>query len=375
MASNLMLFLCGDIMTGRGIDQILPHPCDHRLHEPYMKSAAGYVELAEKASGAWPRPVSFDYVWGDALDELAMAAPDLRIANLETAVTCSRLWWRDKMIHYRMSPENAPCLAAAGIDACTLANNHVLDWGHAGMGETLKTLREMGIQFAGAGCDLTEAQAPAVLPVAGKGRVLLYAFGSGTSGIPADWAATEENAGVHLLPDLSAGTVHHIGKLVNAVKQEGDVAVASIHWGGNWGYAIPPAHRNFAHALIDNADIDLVHGHSSHHVIGIEVHRGKLILYGCGDFLTDYEGISGHEVFRGDLGLMYFPRLMMPGGQLAGMRMVPTRVQRFRIARAAAAEAAWLEKLLNREGAPLGTGVQRMADHSLELHWRQEPVK
>jgi len=47
--------------------------------------------------------------------------------------------------------------------------------------------------------------------------------------------------------------------------------------------------------------VDIVHGHSSHHVKGIEVHRGKLILYGCGDFIDDYEGIKGYEAFRDDL--------------------------------------------------------------------------
>lgn len=366
---TITLFLCGDVMTGRGIDQILPHPCDPLLHEPYVKTATAYVELAEEANGAIPRPASFDYVWGDALAELAREKPDLRIVNLETAVTRSDAWWRDKEIHYRMSPENAPCLPAAGIDACALANNHVLDWGYPGLLETVETLRRLGIRSAGAGREAAEAEAPAVLEAPGRGRVLLFAFGSGTSGIPPEWEAGEGRPGVNRLADLSAATVRRIGERVRRAKGEGDVAVASIHWGGNWGYAIPRAHRDFAHTLIEKGGIDLVHGHSSHHVVGIEVYRGKLILYGCGDLLTDYEGISGYRGFRGELGLMYFARLRLPEGELVGLRMVPTRMRRFRIDRASAAESGWLLGVLNREGKNLGTRAELGEDGILELRW------
>lgn len=62
--------------------------------------------------------------------------------------------------------------------------------------------------------------------------------------------------------------------------------LAPDHWGGNWGYAVPAAHVRFAHGLI-RAGADIVHGHSSHHVRPFETFDGKLILYGCGDFLDD----------------------------------------------------------------------------------------
>lgn len=114
-------------MTGRGIDQILPHPVDPRLYEPWVTDAREYVGLAERANGPVPRPVDFAYVWGDALAELDAAAPDLRIVNLETAVTRNDEPWLGKGINYRMHPENVACLAAARLDCCTLANNHVLD--------------------------------------------------------------------------------------------------------------------------------------------------------------------------------------------------------------------------------------------------------
>src|SRR5688500_8641778 len=131
----VMLFLCGDVMTGRGIDQVLPHLGNPTLFEEYMKSAMGYVELAEEANGPIPKPVAFAYIWGDALAELERAKPDVRIINLETAVTRSDDA-QDKAVNYRMHPDNIPCLTAAHIDCCALANNHVLDWGYTGLAET-----------------------------------------------------------------------------------------------------------------------------------------------------------------------------------------------------------------------------------------------
>ena len=279
------LFLCGDVMTGRGLDQVLPHPGDPVLHEGYATSARDYVALAEKANGPIPRPVEFGYIWGDALAEWARIAPDLRIVNLETAVTTRDEWQRGKGIHYRMHPANVPCLTAAGIDCCVLANNHALDWGEAGLVETLETLRRSGLQYVGAGRDQAEAAAPAVLPTA-HGRVLVFSFGVASSGIPLGWAAGRGRPGVNLLPDLSRTTLQRIAARVNAIKRPADTVVASIHWGGNWGYAIPPGHRPFAHGLIDQCEVDAVHGHSSHHPLGIEVYRDRPILYGCGDFLN-----------------------------------------------------------------------------------------
>ena len=144
----IRLFLCGDVMTGRGVDQILPYPCDPRLHEPYMDSAIDYVRLAEQAVGPIPRAVDFSYVWGAALEELSHARPDARIINLETSVTRSDAWL-DKGINYRMSPENAACLRAAGVDCCVLANNHVLDWGRAGLRRNPGHARRAGDQDGG----------------------------------------------------------------------------------------------------------------------------------------------------------------------------------------------------------------------------------
>jgi poly-gamma-glutamate synthesis protein (capsule biosynthesis protein) len=149
----------------------------------------------------------------------------------------------------------------------------------------------------------------------------------------------------------------------------GDIVIASIHWGGNWGYEISDDEREFAHRLIDGAGVHLIHGHSSHHVKAIEVHAGKLILYGCGDLLNDYEGIHGYQSFRGDLSLMYFPTIDVETGALVGLSMVPMQMRRFRIHRAPADAVDWLARTLQRESSKLGTCIARRADDTLELLW------
>ncbi len=364
MSLPLTLLLCGDVMLGRGIDQILPRPVNPALHESWIRDARDYVALAERRNGPIPRGVGFDYVWGEALPALARVAPELRIINLETAVTTSEHPWPGKGIHYRMHPANTAVLNTARIDGCVVANNHVLDWGHEGLFETLTTLEKSGIRTAGAGRD--RQQAWMVTPFESPaGRLLLFACAHGSSGVPESWAAMTDRPGVALLPDLSMETVDAVVAHCRAARREGDRVVVSIHWGGNWGYDIPRAHVAFAHALIDSGVVDLIHGHSSHHPLGIELYRNRLVLYGCGDLLNDYEGIHGYEQYRGELTLLYLPRLGRDG-ELLDLQLLPFRVHRFRLEAATPDEALWLKELLSREGTPFGTSAE-LADGRLRL--------
>ncbi len=367
---TITLFLCGDVMTGRGIDQVLPYPGDPRIYEPYMTSANGYVRLAEEVNGPIQKPVDFAYIWGDALKELRRTNPDVRIINLETAVTASPEFWAGKGINYRMQPRNIPCISAAKIDCCVLANNHVLDWGYAGLTETLTTLSGADLKAAGAGRNLSEAEAPAIIEVAGKGRVLVFGFGDESSGIPWLWGARSNKPGVNLLPDLSGDTVRRIAKRISGLKQKGDWVVASIHWGGNWGYEVSSAQREFAHRLIDLAQVDVVHGHSSHHPKGIEVYKGKPVLFGCGDFLNDYEGISGYEDFRGDLALMYFVTMDLTTGNLVSLIMTPMQIRRFRLNYADPDDVHWLQQVLDRESRSLGARIELVNECHLAISVR-----
>lgn len=353
---RLRLLLVGDVTTARGIDQILPDPVDPTIHEPVMASALGYVELAEAKNGPIPRPADWSYVWGDLPGELERFRPHRRIANLETAVTRSEDWL-PKGINYRMSPGNVPVLEAIGLDAVTLANNHVLDWGRQGLLDTLAHLHAAGIATAGAGRDQEEAEAPAILEIP-RGRLLLFAFGHGSAGVPADWAAGPGRPGVARLADLSAATLEAVAARIAATRRPGDRVVVSLHWGSNWGYEVPDSHRRFARGLIDRAGADVVFGHSSHHPRPFEIHAGRPILYGAGDLLNDYEGIGGYEEFRPELVLAHLLTLEAESGRLVRFEAVPLRIRRFRLERATAEEAGWLARTLDRESRRFGTAVR-----------------
>jgi poly-gamma-glutamate synthesis protein (capsule biosynthesis protein) len=124
----------------------------------------------------------------------------------------------------------------------------------------------------------------------------------------------------------------------------------------------------FAHRLIEEG-IAIVHGHSSHHVKAIEVFSGHLVLYGCGDFVTDYEGISGYEMFRGDLALMYLIELDSRSGELIAAHLVPMHMRRFRLEHASTADAEWLCDRLNQLGKPFRTAARLEKEGSLMLKW------
>jgi poly-gamma-glutamate synthesis protein (capsule biosynthesis protein) len=168
---------------------------------------------------------------------------------------------------------------------------------------------------------------------------------------------------------LSEDDLERVSDTVSAATRPGDLVIVSIHWGPNWGYRIPLAHRWFAQSLIDRADVNVVHGHSTHHPIGIEVYRGRLILYGCGDLINDYEGIPGREQFRPDHGILYLADLDPASGALQGLELIPMRVRRFRLEHAPLEEATWLATVLSRESRPFGIAVERNPDGLFEARW------
>ena len=355
---SIRLFLCGDVMTGRGIDQILPHPSNPQIYESYTKDAKGYVTIAEQTNGPIPAMVDYDYIWGDALKVLDNYSPDLRIINLETSITTSDDYWKGKGINYRMHPQNTPCLTAFNVDICVLANNHLLDWGYTGLDETLATLKKVGIKTAGAGTNSYQALKPTIVEVKNKGRVLVFSYGSPTSGIPLEWAATNERAGVNVLQKLNESSIEKVKKQIKQYQQPGDVIIISIHWGGNCGYDVPLEQSNFAHELIDKAGVDIIHGHSSHLAKGIEVYKQKLIIYGAGDFINDYEGISGHEQYRDDLAVMYLVKINPVDGRLVELEMYPFEIRNFQLHKVSNSDLKWLRDQFDNHGRKLGTRVK-----------------
>jgi poly-gamma-glutamate synthesis protein (capsule biosynthesis protein) len=407
-SSVVKIFLCGDVMTGRGIDQILPYPSNPKLKEPFVKDARDYIIFAEEVNGKINYPVSFDYIWGDALKELEKEKVDIRIINLETTITTSDNFL-PKGINYRMNPKNIDVLKVFKVDVACLANNHILDFGEEGLLETIETLKKNGILTVGAGKNIEEASKPVVIKIdpfqkvrveSEKFSVIIFNYADVSSGVPIWWKAEKNKAGVNLwdadYTDLTQTRQNKISKWpafhsasytsssaesafystksalnkISAGSASSSVKSAfkifSIHWGPNWGYEISEEERNFAHRLIDEANIDIVFGHSSHHFKGIETYKGKLIIYGAGDFINDYEGIGGYEEFRGDLVLSYVVEI--ENLKINKLILLPFRIKKFRLNYCTDEEIDWIFNVLKRESKIYGGMIKENKRIVIELN-------
>ena len=266
-----------------------------------------------------------------------------------------------------MSPANVGVLTIAKVDIWALANNHILDYGSAGLVETLDTLGGAGLRTSGAGRDDSEAWSQRWrIQAEGRPRVLVSSVADVSSGVPPQWAAGPDRPGVALLPDLSLAAADTLVDRMRESAQPGDILVVSVHWGGNWGYGVPM--RTGGSRTVSSMPGCKSCTATPRTTPGrCEVYRDRLVLYGCGDLVNDYEGIGGYEEFRDDLRLLFVVTLDPETGELVGMRMVPFRARRLRLERASSPDARWLAEALDRAGRALGARVQLAQDGALEL--------
>jgi poly-gamma-glutamate capsule biosynthesis protein CapA/YwtB (metallophosphatase superfamily) len=278
-------------------------------------------------------------LWGDTVPLLEAA--DLRIINLESPLTYyERPWTRTpKYPHFRAPPSAIETLLAARIDACSLANNHIVDFEEQGLLDTIEHLDDAGIRHAGAGRDREEASAPAVLSVPGerRQRVGLLAF---TDNMP-PFAAGDDRPGTNYLPVSSEPEVlRRVEVAVSSLREMGaDTIIFSNHWGPN-RVLRPKGHfRSFAHAVMDR-DVDVYYGHSAHVFQGVELYRGKPILYDTGDFIDDY---PIHPELRNDWSFLF--RISVEGGTFARLELTPVKLRYARVGLATGEER---ERILQR---------------------------
>ena len=375
--ATVTLFLCGDVMTGRGIDQILPHPAEPHLYEPYMRSALGYVELAEQASGPIERPVDFAYIWGDALAELERVRPDARIVNLETAVTRSRGRLAGQG-HQLSDAPGATCAASPrrGIDCCVLANNHVLDWGERGpRGDARIRCSGAGIRPPARAATRPRRARPRSSSCPAGGRVLVFAFAHGRA--PAcrpNGRRARDRAGVNFLRRPVGGSpCERIAAAGRARRKRAGRHRRRRRSTGAATGAMKSRPRNARSRTASSTGRRRTSCTAIRRIIR-EGDRGLprtgSILYGCGDFLNDYEGIGGYESFRRDLCAHVLPDVRCSDRKRSrGSRSTATQIRHFRANRARGEDARWLAELLSREGRTFGTRVELQPHGTLALRW------
>jgi poly-gamma-glutamate capsule biosynthesis protein CapA/YwtB (metallophosphatase superfamily) len=320
----ITLALTGDVMLGRGVAEAI----DRRLLRP-------------------------EEPWGDVLPLLEGA--DLRIINLECPLTDhDQPWTRSpKRPHFRARPSTIEVLRAARIDACSLANNHTVDYEEVGLLDTLKHLDAAGINHAGAGRNRLEAAEPAILAVPSEParRVALLAF---TDNVP-PFAAGNERPGTNYLPvSMRSDVLGRVEEAVSGVRKMGvETVVFSNHWGRNWVQRPTEHYRRFARTVIDMG-VDVYYGHSPHVFQGVEIYRGKPILYATGDFIDDY---PANAEFRNDRSFLF--RISMEGGTLSRLELFPVKLRYARVGIATGEERERILDQMESLSAEMGTSFAR----------------
>jgi poly-gamma-glutamate synthesis protein (capsule biosynthesis protein) len=315
MPRPLTLALAGDVMLGRLVADTL-------------------------AAGDYHRP------WGDLLP--ALRGADLLLVNLECALTRRTEEWTDgtlKPFYFRADPPAVAALTAARVAFASMANNHIGDFGAAGLLDTVETLDRAGIAHAGAGADRACAREPALLMV-GDTRVAVVAFAD----YPAEWSAAADSPGINYTPvSLAPEHFAEIQRALAAARERADVVVFSIHWGPNMRPRPTREFREFAHAVVE-AGADLFWGHSAHIVQGVERHAGRVILYDTGDLVDDY---AVDDRLRNDLSAVFLIRLAPP--EVEAVDVVPVRIGDCRATLARGHDRDLLVELLGRRCAEFGT--------------------
>lgn len=278
------------------------------------------------------------YPWGDTLPIFQDA--DVRMCNLECVLSDRGSPWTitPKVFHFRSDEKHVETLKIAGINVVSLANNHALDYGHGAMLDMLKILDDAGIHHAGAGINFEEACRPALFQ-AGKAKIGFIAF---TDNEPA-WESTTEMPGVFYVPiDVDDHRAKSLFEIIRHTKKEVDVLIVSTHWGPNWGYRPQPNHIPFAHSLID-AGADIIFGHSCHVFQGIEIYKGKPIIYSAGDFIDDY---AVDETERNDRSLIFIVETL--DSEIYRLRLYPTVIDDFQARRAPQTDAREIIKKMQK---------------------------
>ncbi|MGA7749464.1 MAG: CapA family protein [Gallionella sp.] len=295
-------------------------------------------------------------VWGDVLPHLAQA--DLRIINLECALTNHLQPWirTEKMFHFRADPKAVRVLQSAHIDACALANNHILDYEERGLRDTLRVLNAAGIRHAGAGSNDKEAAATAMLEAPGTAsrRVALLSF---TDNEP-DFAATAKSPGTNYLEvSLQEETLARIANGIAQARFQGaDLVVFSNHWGANFVERPSTEFRSFARRVIE-LGADIYHGHSAHICQGIEIYRCKPILYDTGNFIDDY---AIHPQLRNDRSCLF--KVMFEHDKLCRIELLPVSLSVAHVALARGEEFDAICAHMAMLCAEFGTKIMRSDD-------------
>ncbi|MBX7112760.1 MAG: CapA family protein [Myxococcaceae bacterium] len=249
------------------------------------------------------------------------AKADLFVVNLECPFT-TRTEKIAKNFNFKASPALVASLEAGGVDVVSLANNHLMDYGAEGLYETTATLDAAKIRYFGAGRNLTQARAPAIIEVKGLKFAFLGYFFLGDRNIePPEVIATEKTPGVAGHHDDLSLLQSWVETDIRAAKANADFVIPFFHWGREGKSTPEPYQITLAHAAID-AGAAAVIGSHPHVLQGMESYQGAPIIYSLGNFV--FGGNWDPKDKRTALVELTFTRQ-----GYAGAKVLPARSDRF----------------------------------------------
>lgn len=327
--------------------------------------------------------------YGDSAVSAALAefsAGDVCFMNCEMPLT-RRGTPAEKTVNIRADPGSAEDFKTLGVDVVTLANNHMLDYGHEGLFDTLQAFDEAGTARTGAGATIDEALRPATLDITGT-RV---AFLGIATTLPPGSAAGIDRPGIapvrvgfsfevdaNLMSEIPGiapvvrswvipADLERVADIVERTKREADHVVIGLHWGVPTQRLTPQQgliceyQQPLARALIDRG-ADAVIGNGSHNLHGVEIYRGRPILYSLGDLIFHRHALHGDDELetaivridlnRDSVGVSFVPMILND----EGLPEAVSRADRDRIA-----------DILITRSKPFGTQF-RLDEDALYIH-------
>lgn len=254
------------------------------------------------------------YVWGNLRP--IMEKVDLNFVNLETTLTFSNKMV-PKVFNFKADPDKVSVLTEAHIEGVNIANNHILDYSNEGLVETIEALDQAKIFHVGAGRESGEAKSPHIIEKNG----IIVGFLGCTDNEPS-WKASAKKPGINY---IEVGDIKSLRESITSLRSRVDLLVLSIHWGPNMKQKPDPEFQSFAHELID-LGVDILHGHSAHIFQGVEVYKGKLILYDTGDLLDDY---AIDPFLRNDRSFYFI--VTVSKKNIISLKMIPTIISEFQV--------------------------------------------
>lgn len=242
------------------------------------------------------------------------------ICNLETTITNSNQK-APKTFNFKLNPIYKEALKKGKIKYVSIANNHILDYGEKGMNDTINNLDSLSIKHAGADKNYEKASSYSILEL----KDIKIGFLS-LSDHYNEWKANKNKAGIWYI-NIESGYNSEWDKVEEKIKQlknKVDFVVVSLHWNYNYVSNIKTSYVDFAHKLID-AGVNIIHGHSPHHILPIEKYKNGLIFYSLGAYIDDY----AVNEWRNDLS--FIAELTLNRDKDINMKIIPIKIKNMKI--------------------------------------------